>query len=67
LNETGTVIRCRCEHHNIVGVLLPDGRLEVRKDGKSTIVSGGDVVLACLHCRFEMKPALDKIAALGVV
>ena len=64
MNE-GRVIRCRCEHHNIVGVVLPDGRLEVRKDGKSTIVSGGDVVLACLRCRFELR--LDTAAELAVV
>ena len=60
MNQTDTVIRCRCEHHNIVGVLLADGRLEVRKDGKSTVVSGGYVVLSCLRCQFELRPPLDK-------
>lgn len=60
-----TVLRCHCEHHNILGVLLGDGRLEVRKDGKSTIVSGGDVVLRCLRCGEERKPLIDVEAGLA--
>lgn len=61
----GTIIHCRCQRrtwYRILAVLLPDGRLEMRQDGKSTIFTGGSVTLACRRCGFSEEIALDKQA-----
>ncbi len=66
------VIHCYCKrlrkkapwHHQhpqfsrVLAVLLPDGRLELRQDGKSGIVAGGTVALACSKCGFEREISL---------
>ena len=61
MNEP-TIIHCLCQRgtwHRILAVILPDGRLEIRNDGKSSVVSGGRVELSCQRCGFERELALD--------
>lgn len=43
----------------MLAVLLWDGRLEIRQEGKTSIVSGGHVLLSCNRCGFETEVALD--------
>ncbi len=60
-----TIIHCLCHRgafDRVLAVLLPDGRLEMRKDGKSSTVSGGTVDLACKRCGFEREMVLDSEA-----
>ena len=68
------IIHCQCRGESRNGgtwyrnlaVLLPDGRLEIRNIGKSTLVSGGLVKLACDRCGFEEELALDTLAAVAL-
>lgn len=56
------IIHCRCHKgtfFRVLGVLLEDGRLEMRQDGKSSTVSGGTVDLRCKRCGFQREIALD--------
>ena len=58
------IIRCNCYNRRgtcVIAVLLPDGRLEMRRAGKSSIVSGGVVDLNCDRCGFKRELVLDSI------
>ena len=60
-----TIIHCLCQRgtwHRVIGIILPDGRLEMRNDGKSSVVSGGRVELSCERCGFDRQIVLDKQA-----
>lgn len=59
------IIHCLCQRetwHRILAVILPDGRLEMKNDGKSSVVSGGRVELSCSRCGFDRQITLDKEA-----
>lgn len=59
------VIHCRCRKgafSRVMGVLLPDGRLEMRESGKSSIQAGGTVQLSCSKCGFERELSLDSVS-----
>ena len=58
------VIHCRCQKGSfsrVLGVLLDDGSLEMRGDGKSSTVSWGVVDLRCDRCGFKRELVLDSI------
>ncbi len=59
------VIHCRCQKGSfsrVLGVLLDNGKLEMRQDGKSSVVSGGMVDLSCRRCGFQRELSLDSTA-----
>ena len=69
MSQEALVIRCHCQHGawgRVVAVLLLDGRLEMRQDGKSSTVSGGRVLLSCRRCGFETEIALDAVPGVAV-
>lgn len=63
------IVHCRCHKGSffrVLGVLLEDGRLEMKNDGKSSTVSGGTVDLRCTRCGFEREIRLDMQALASV-